>query len=94
VAYFLQAFSSSFGRRAFWITVRTRRQSVDTFESTRAIIYEAIRTLAPAGFSDEEIVNLIAMRKAYDDGEYAEITEQLKYMLFVRYLFQNGRLQS
>jgi hypothetical protein len=94
VAYFLQAFSSLFGRRAFWITFRTRRESVDTFESTRAIIYEAIRTLAPAGFSDEEIVNLIAMRKAYDDGEYAEITEQLKHMLFVRYLFQNGRLQS
>ncbi len=67
---------------------------MDAFDPTRAMIYEAIRTLAPAGFSDEEIVDLIAIRKAYDEGEYNEVTEEHKYWLFVRFLFENGKLKS
>ena len=52
------------------------------------------RNLARAGFSSEEIVGLLRVKELYHRGAYYEATPEYRWLAFVRWLYQQGRLQS
>jgi hypothetical protein len=53
-----------------------------------------IRNLENAGFSSEEIAGLFRVKMRYQQGTDYEATPEYKRMEFVRWLYQQGRLQS
>ncbi len=53
-----------------------------------------IRNLEHVGFSREEIASLFRVKVLYQRGTYYEATPEYKRMAFVRWLYQQGRLQS
>jgi len=53
-----------------------------------------IRNLEHVGFSGEEIARLFRVKVLYQRGAYYETTPEYKRMAFVRWLYQQGRLQS
>ena len=53
-----------------------------------------IRNLEHVGFSSEEIANLFRVKARYQLGAYREITPEYKRLVFVRWLYLRGRLQS
>ena len=53
-----------------------------------------IRNLEHVGFSREEIASLVRVKVLYQGGAYFEATPEYKRMAFVRWLYQQGRLQS
>jgi hypothetical protein len=52
------------------------------------------RNLEHVGFSSEEIVGLFRVKALYQRGAYHETTAEYKRLAFVRWLYQQGRLQS
>ncbi len=52
------------------------------------------RNLEHVGFSPEEIASLFRVKALYQRGAYYEATPEYKRMAFVRWLYQQGRLQS
>jgi hypothetical protein len=53
-----------------------------------------IRNLEHVGFSSEEIASLFRVKALYQRGAYYEATPEYKRMEFIRWLYQQGRLQS
>ena len=53
-----------------------------------------VSNLAHAGFSSEEIAGLFTVKKLYQRGAYDEATPEYKRLVFARWLYQQGRLQS
>jgi hypothetical protein len=46
------------------------------------------------GFSSEQIADLCRVKALYQQGGYHEATPECKRLAFVRWLYQQGRLQS
>lgn len=56
-----------------------------------------VRNLEYVGFSSEQIESLFRIKALYQRGAYGayyEATPEYKRMAFVRWLYQQGRLQS
>jgi len=53
-----------------------------------------VRNLEYVGFSSEQIARLFRVKALYQQGAYHEATAEYKRMAFVRWLYQQGRLQS
>jgi hypothetical protein len=53
-----------------------------------------VRNLEHVGFSSEEIASLFSLKELYQRGAYQEATPEFKRLEFVRWLYQQGRLQS
>jgi hypothetical protein len=53
-----------------------------------------IRNLEYVGFSSEQITSLFRFKALYQRGAYHEATPEYKRLVFVRWLYQQGRLQS
>jgi hypothetical protein len=53
-----------------------------------------VRNLAYVGFSSEQIDSLFRIKALYQQGAYYQATPEYKRMAFVRWLYQQGRLQS
>ena len=53
-----------------------------------------VRNLAHAGFSADEIAGLLRVKGRYHQGAYHETTPEYRRLEFVRWLYQQGRLQS
>ena len=52
------------------------------------------RKLEHIGFSSEEIASLFRVKALYQQGAYHEATPEFKRLAFVRWLYEQGRLQS
>jgi hypothetical protein len=57
-------------------------------------IINEVRNLEYVGFSSEQIDSLFRMKALYRQGTYNEATPEYKRLVFVRWLYQQGRLQS
>ena len=53
-----------------------------------------VRNLEHVGFSIEEIASLFRLKELYQRGAYHEATPEYKRLAFVRWLYEQGRLQS
>lgn len=53
-----------------------------------------IRNLEQVGFSGEQIASLFIIKALYQGGAYQEATPEYKRLDFIRWLYQQGRLQS
>ena len=53
-----------------------------------------VRGLEDVGFSNEQIARLARVKALYQRGAYHEATPEDKRLAFVRWLYQQGRLQS
>ena len=53
-----------------------------------------VRDLEYVGFSSEQVARLFRVKALYQQGAYHEATPEYKRMAFVRWLYQQGRLQS
>ena len=53
-----------------------------------------VRNLEHVGFSGEQIARLFRIKALYQRGAYHEATPEHKRLAFVRWLYQQGRLQS
>ena len=53
-----------------------------------------VRHLEYVGFSSEQIASLFSVKMLYQRGAYHEDTPEYKRLAFVRWLYQQGRLQS
>lgn len=63
-------------------------------DSVKAISNRTIYSLRKAGFSEKEILRLLMMRRSYQQGYYSELTDEVKQLLFARYLYATGKLRS
>ena len=53
-----------------------------------------VRNLERVGFSREQITRLLRIKERYQQGAYHEATAADKRLEFVRWLYQQNRLQS
>ena len=53
-----------------------------------------VRQLEYVGFSSEQMAILFRVKALYQQGAYHEATPEYKRLAFVRWLYQQGRLQS
>jgi hypothetical protein len=53
-----------------------------------------VRNLEYVGFSSEQIASLFRFKELYQRGAYNEATPEYKRLAFVRWLYEQGRLQS
>ena len=53
-----------------------------------------VQQLEYVGFSSEQIARLYSIKALYQQGAYHEATPEYKRLAFVRWLYQQGRLQS
>jgi hypothetical protein len=53
-----------------------------------------VQQLEYVGFSSEEIASLFRVKALYQRGAYHEATPEYKRLAFVRWLYEQGRLQS
>jgi hypothetical protein len=53
-----------------------------------------VRNLEHVGFSIVEIASLFRLKELYQRGAYHEATPEFKRLAFVRWLYEQGRLQS
>ena len=53
-----------------------------------------VRHLEYVGFSSEQIASLLRVKVLYQRGAYHEATPEYKRLTFVRWLYEQGRLQS
>ena len=53
-----------------------------------------VRNLEHVGFSSEEIASLFRLKELYQRRAYQEATPEFKRLAFVRWLYEQGRLQS
>jgi hypothetical protein len=53
-----------------------------------------VRNLEYLGFSSEQIASLERVKALYQRGAYHEATAEYKRLAFMRWLYQQGRLQS
>ena len=57
-------------------------------------IMTEVRNLEHVGFSSEQIASLLRVKVLYQRGAYHEATPEYKRLEFVRWLYEQGRLQS
>jgi hypothetical protein len=53
-----------------------------------------VRNLEHVGFSSEQIARLLRIKALYQRGAYHETSPEYKRLAFVRWLYQQGRMQS
>ena len=53
-----------------------------------------VRNLEHVGFSSEQIASILRIKALYQRGAYHEANPEYKRLAFVRWLYQQGRLQS
>ncbi len=53
-----------------------------------------VQQLEYVGFSSEQIARLFSIKALYQQGAYHEATPEYKRLAFVRWLYEQGRLQS
>ncbi len=53
-----------------------------------------VRNLEHVGFSSAQIASLLRIKALYQRGAYQEASPEYKRLAFVRWLYQQGRLQS
>ncbi|HEX6481048.1 MAG TPA: hypothetical protein VF043_19585 [Ktedonobacteraceae bacterium] len=53
-----------------------------------------VRQLEDVDFSSEQIACIFRVKALYQQGAYHEATPEYKRLAFVRWLYQQGRLQS
>ncbi len=53
-----------------------------------------VRQLEYVGFSSEQIASLLSIKALYQRGAYHEVTPEYNRLVFVRWLYLQGRLQS
>jgi hypothetical protein len=53
-----------------------------------------VRNLEHVGFSSEQIASLFTIKALYQRGAYHEATPEFKRLAFIRWLYEQGRLQS
>ena len=53
-----------------------------------------VRNLEHVGFSSEQIASLLRIKALYQRGAFHEASPEYKRLAFVRWLYQQGRLQS
>ncbi len=53
-----------------------------------------VRNLEHVGFSSEQIASLFRIKALYQRGAYHEVTPEYKRLTFIRWLYEQGRLQS
>ncbi len=53
-----------------------------------------VRNLEHVGFSSAQIASLLRIKALYQRGAYHEASPEYKRLAFVRWLYQQGRLQS
>lgn len=53
-----------------------------------------VRNLEHVGLSSEQIASILRIKALYQRGAYHEATPEYKRLAFVRWLYQQGRLQS
>ena len=53
-----------------------------------------VRNLEHVGFSSEQIAYLFRIKACYQRGAYHEATPEYRRLAFVRWLYEQGRLQS
>ena len=53
-----------------------------------------VQQLEYVGFSSEQIARLFSIKALYQRGAYHEATPEYKRLAFVRWLYEQGRLQS
>jgi len=53
-----------------------------------------IRNLEHVGFSSAQIASLLRIKALYQRGAFHEASPEYKRLAFVRWLYQQGRLQS
>jgi hypothetical protein len=53
-----------------------------------------VRNLEHVGFSSEQIAILFRIKALYQRGAYHEATPEYKRLTFIRWLYEQGRLQS
>jgi hypothetical protein len=53
-----------------------------------------VRNLAQAGFSGDEITRLLRVKALYQQGVYHEAAPEYMRLDFIRWLYEQGRLQS
>ena len=53
-----------------------------------------VRNLEHVGFLSEQIASILRIKALYQRGAYHEATPEYKRLAFVRWLYQQGRLQS
>ena len=72
-----------------------RETQEDNYGITRAVPdHDRVRDLEYVGFSSEQVARLFRVKALYQQGAYHEATPEYKRMAFVRWLYQQGRLQS
>jgi hypothetical protein len=50
--------------------------------------------IAEPEFTTGEIARLMALRDCFERGDYRELSQEHKRLLFVRWLIENGRLSG
>jgi len=53
-----------------------------------------VRNLEQVGFSREQITRLLRIKELYHQGAYHKATAEQRRLEFVRWLYQQNRLQS
>jgi hypothetical protein len=53
-----------------------------------------VRNLEHVGFSSEQIASLFTIKALYQRGSFHEATPEFKRLAFIRWLYEQGRLQS
>ena len=53
-----------------------------------------VRNLEHVGFSSAQIASLLRIKALYQRGAFHEASPEYKRLAFVRWLYQQGRLQS
>ncbi|MFL5588607.1 MAG: hypothetical protein ACJ8DI_13265 [Ktedonobacteraceae bacterium] len=53
-----------------------------------------VRNLEYVGFSSAQIASLLRIKALYQRGAFHEASPEYKRLAFVRWLYQQGRLQS
>ena len=50
--------------------------------------------LALQGFSENELKQILKLRRRYNDNDENEVTPEFKRLRFARYLYSSGKLES
>lgn len=53
---------------------------------------DEVRSLRSAQLDEEAIERLVLLRRLYREGRFDELTREARYLRFIRWLYQQGRI--